>query len=124
MIDLSAGDRSQTLADRAKAIVDATKGGKTVVRLLAGDPLFDGDGAEEAAACAKAKLGVEVVPGVPVAAAVPTYAGIALVDAKHREVRVIDARPSASGADWAAAAVATDHRRVAASSRRQRWPTR
>jgi uroporphyrinogen III methyltransferase / synthase len=105
IVDLSAGDRSQTLADRTKAIVDASKGGKTVVRLLTGDPLFDGDGAEEAAACAKAKLGVEVVPGVPVAAAVPTYAGIALVDSKHREVRVIDARPSASGPDWAAAAV-------------------
>jgi len=105
VIDLSAGDRSQTLADRTKVIVDATKGGMSVVRLLMGDPLFDGDGAEEAAACAKAKLGVEVVPGVPVAAAVPTYAGIALVDSKHREVRVIDARPSASGPDWAAAAV-------------------
>jgi len=105
LIDLSAGDRSQTFADRTKTIVDATKGGKTVVRLLMGDPLFDGDGAEEAAACAKAKLGVEVVPGVPVAAAVPTYAGIALVDSKHREVRVIDARPSASGPDWAAAAL-------------------
>jgi uroporphyrinogen III methyltransferase / synthase len=105
IVDLSAGDRSQTLADRSKAIIDAAKGGKSVVRLLMGDPLFDGDGAEEAAACAKAKLGVEVVPGVPVAAAVPTYAGIALVDSKHREVRVIDARPSASGPDWAAAAV-------------------
>jgi uroporphyrinogen III methyltransferase/synthase len=105
IVDLSAGDRSQTLADRTKAIVDAAKGGNGVVRLLMGDPLFDGDGAEEAAACAKSKLGVEVVPGVPVAAAVPTYAGIALVDSKHREVRVIDARPSASGPDWAAAAV-------------------
>ena len=105
IVDLSSGDRSQTLADRTKAIVDAAKGGRSVVRLLIGDPLFDGDGAEEAAACAKSKLGVEVVPGVPVAAAVPTYAGIALVDSKHREVRVIDARPSASGPDWAAAAV-------------------
>src|SRR6185437_7605792 len=28
VIDLSAGDRSQTLADRTKAIVDAAKGGK------------------------------------------------------------------------------------------------
>ena len=98
-------DRSLTKAERAKASSMPPRAGKSVVRLLAGDPLFDGDGAEEAAACTKAKLGVEVVPGVPVAAAVPTYAGIALVDAKHREVRVIDARPSASGPDWAAAAV-------------------
>src|SRR5207237_4122383 len=103
IVDLSAveADRALTKAERAKVVVDAAKGGRSVVRVLHGDPLFDGDGAEEAAACAKAKLTVEVVPGVPVAAAVPTYAGIALVDAKHREVRIIDARPSASGPDWA-----------------------
>ncbi len=105
VLDLSAIDASLTVAERAKAIVDAAKTGKRVVRLVMGDPLFDGDGADEAAACAKAKLIVEVVPGVPVAAAVPTYAGIPLVDAKHREVRVIDARPSASGPDWASAAL-------------------
>jgi uroporphyrinogen III methyltransferase/synthase len=106
IVDLSAveADRPLTKAERAKVVVDAVKSGKSVVRLLAGDPMFDGDGAEEAAACTKAKLSVEVVPGVPVAAAVPAYAGIALVDAKHREVRVIDARPSASGPDWASAA--------------------
>src|SRR5207237_7518958 len=103
VLDLSAVDaeRTLTVAERAKAIVDAAKTGKRVVRLLMGDPLFDGDGADEAAACAKAKLIVEVVPGVPVAAAVPTYAGIPLVDAKHREALIIDARPSASGPDWA-----------------------
>jgi len=106
LIDLSVveADRSLTKAERAKTVVDAARSGKSVVRLLAGDPLFDGDGAEEAAACSKAKLTLEVVPGVPIAVAVPTYAGIALVDAKHREVRVVDARPSASGPDWAAAA--------------------
>ena len=107
VLDLSAIDaeRSLTVAERAKAVVDAAKTGKRVVRLIKGDPLFDGDGADEAAACAKAKLIVEVVPGVPVAAAVPTYAGIPLVDAKHREVRIIDARPSSSGPDWASAAM-------------------
>ena len=116
MLDLSAIDaeRSLTVAERAKAIVDAAKTGKRVVRLVMGDPLFDGDGADEAAACAKAKLIVEVVPGVPVAAAVPTYAGIPLVDAKHREVRIIDARPSASGPDWASAAVGVADARGAA----------
>ena len=74
IVDLSVieADRALTKAERAKTVVDAAKSGKSVVRLLVGDPLFDGDGAEEAAACAKAKLTVEVVPGVPVAAAVPT----------------------------------------------------
>jgi uroporphyrinogen III methyltransferase/synthase len=106
IVDLSAveADRPLTKAERAKSVVDLAKSGKTVIRLLVGDPLFDGDGAEEAAACAKAKLAVEVVPGVPLAAGVPSYAGIALIDAKHREVRVVDARPSASGPDWAALA--------------------
>ncbi|HTC69246.1 MAG TPA: SAM-dependent methyltransferase, partial [Acidothermaceae bacterium] len=76
IVDLSAveADRPLTKAERAKAVVDAAKAGKTVVRLLTGDPMFDGEGAEEAAACTKAKLSVEVVPGVPVAAAVPAYA--------------------------------------------------
>jgi uroporphyrinogen III methyltransferase/synthase len=107
IVDLSAieADRPLTKAERAKSVVDAARSGKTVVRLHAGDPLLDGDGAEEAAICTKAKLTVEVVPGVPIAAAVPTYAGIALVDAKHRDVRFVDARPSASGPDWAGAAV-------------------
>jgi uroporphyrinogen III methyltransferase/synthase len=109
LVDLSAveSDRPLTKAERAKVVVDAAKSGKAVVRLLTGDPLFDGEGAEEAAACAKAKLTVEVVPGVPVAAAVPAYAGIALLDGKHREVRVIDAGHGAagsSGPDWADAA--------------------
>jgi uroporphyrinogen III methyltransferase/synthase len=104
VVDLSADEpqRPRTAAEKAKAVVDAAKGGKVVVRLLAGDPLFDGDGSDEVAAVAKAKLGFEVVPGVPVAAAVPTYAGIAVTDAKRRDVRVVDlavARP-----DWPALA--------------------
>jgi uroporphyrinogen III methyltransferase / synthase len=101
VIDLSAvSDQPLTKAERAKAVVDAAKSGKSVARLLAGDPLFDGEGADEAAACAKAKIAFEIVPGVPVAAAVPSYAGISLIDAKHREVRVVDAGPSASTPDW------------------------
>jgi len=102
VVDLSAGEPSQppTKAERTKAVVDAAKSGKSVVRLLMGDPLLDGEGTDEATACAKAKIAFEIVPGVPVAAAVPSYAGIALTDAKHREVRVVDAGSSASGPDW------------------------
>jgi len=109
VVDLSMveADRPLTKAERAKAVVDAAKAGKRVVRLVAGDPLFDGDGADEAAACAKAKLPFEIVPGVPVAAAVPSYAGIAVTDAKHREVRVVDASASASAPDWRSIATGT-----------------
>jgi uroporphyrinogen III methyltransferase/synthase len=108
VIDLSAveADRPLTRAERARTVVEAARSGKTVVRLMAGDPLFDGEGSDEAAACAKAKIAVEVVPGVPTAAAVPAYAGIALLDAKHREVRVLDARPGGAGltgSDWQSA---------------------
>ena len=103
IVDLSAiagqAGKARTVSERAKPITDAAKAGKTVVRLLAGDPFFDGEGADEAAACAKAKLLFEIVPGVPVAAAVPGYAGIAVADAKHREVRVADLGASSSP-DW------------------------
>jgi len=103
IVDLSAiagqAAKARTVSERAKPITDAAKAGKTVVRLLAGDPFFDGEGADEAAACAKAKLLFEIVPGVPVAAAVPGYAGIAVADAKHREVRVADLGASSSP-DW------------------------
>lgn len=106
IVDLSAaaGDGAAsgapTKAARAKAVLDAAKSGAAVVRLIAGDPLLDGQGADEVAACAKAKIAFEIVPGVPVAAAVPSYAGIAVTDAKHREVRVVDAGASSSAPDW------------------------
>jgi uroporphyrinogen III methyltransferase/synthase len=110
IVDLSAtaGDdgvaAAPTKAARAKAVVDAAKSGASVVRLLAGDPLLDGQGADEVTACAKAKITFEIVPGVPVAAGVPTYAGIAVTDAKHHEVRVVDAGGSSGGSssapDW------------------------
>jgi uroporphyrinogen III methyltransferase/synthase len=78
-------------ADRVKAVTSSAKAGGFVVRLLNGDPGLLGGLAEEAAACAKAGIPVEIVPGVSAATAVPAYAGIPLTDAKHPEVRVVDA---------------------------------
>jgi len=88
---------ARSAAERAKAVTEPAKAGKSVVRLLAGDPFFDADGADEIAACAKAKLPFEIVPGIPVASGVPSYAGIAVFDAKHRDVRVVDA---SAAPDW------------------------
>ncbi|HEX6468648.1 MAG TPA: bifunctional uroporphyrinogen-III C-methyltransferase/uroporphyrinogen-III synthase [Streptosporangiaceae bacterium] len=77
--------------DWAKTIVDAAAAGKSVVRLLNGDPGLFAGVAEEAAACKAAGIPFEIVPGVPVATAVPMHAGIPPGDAAHPEVRVVDA---------------------------------
>jgi uroporphyrinogen III methyltransferase / synthase len=71
-------------------LVAAAKDGRTVVRLLPGDPFDAPDGAKEAEAVLRAKLRLEVVPGVPAAVAVPAYAGVALATprtvARYEEV--------------------------------------
>ncbi len=107
VVDLSAVESAKPLtkAERCKRIVDAAKSGKTVVRLVVGDPLVDGGhvgSTDEILACAKAKLVFEIAPGVPVAIGVPAYAGVALADVKHHDVRVVGAR--ASTPDWASLA--------------------
>jgi uroporphyrinogen III methyltransferase / synthase len=101
LIAVGLGEDGQPLAQaaRAKPAVDAARDGHTVVRLVAGDPGLFGGLAEEAAACAKAKIPFEVVPGVSSATAVPSYAGLPLTSSRDRDVRVLDA--SASGIDWA-----------------------
>jgi uroporphyrinogen III methyltransferase/synthase len=60
------------------AMVAGSKDGRTVVRLLPGDPFQHPEGAKEAEAVLKGKQRLEVVPGVPDAIAVPAYAGVAL----------------------------------------------
>jgi uroporphyrinogen III methyltransferase / synthase len=59
-------------------LVAAAREGRTVVRLLPGDPFDSADGAKEAEAVLRAKQRLEVVPGLPAAVAVPAYAGVAL----------------------------------------------
>ena len=59
-------------------LVAAAKDGRTVVRLLPGDPFDAVEGAKEAEAVLRAKQRLEVVPGVPSAVAVPAFAGLAL----------------------------------------------
>ena len=62
----------------SKALMAAAKKGHLAARLYDGDPLLNG-GVAEVAACSRAKVRFEVVPGVPAATAVPAYAGIPLV---------------------------------------------
>jgi uroporphyrinogen III methyltransferase/synthase len=82
--------------------VKAAKGGHRVVRLCAGDPMFFSSVTEEVAACAKADVDFEIVPGVPPATAVLTYAGIPAATSVP-EFRVVDA---AQVEDWSAHASA------------------
>lgn len=100
LVVVGLGDDGAPLAHaaRAKLVVEAAKAGRSVVRLCEGDPgLFGGLG-EEAAACHKARVPFEVVPGVSAVTAVPAYAGLPLTTSKDREVRVIDA--ARAGIDW------------------------
>jgi len=77
-------------AGTARALLSAVADGKLAVRLYDGDPLLNG-GASEVQACAVEGVRFEVVPGVPVATAVPAYAGIALGGESAGELRVVNA---------------------------------
>jgi uroporphyrinogen III methyltransferase / synthase len=57
-------------------LVERALAGQTVVRLKGGDPFVFGRGGEEATACARAGVPVEIVPGVSSAIAAPALAGI------------------------------------------------
>jgi uroporphyrinogen III methyltransferase / synthase len=84
------------LADSAdyadpKSLVKAARSGQLVVRMFSGDPFMFCGAAADAAACAKARVPFEVVPGVPSATAVPAYAGIPLTSDATGDVRIIQA---------------------------------
>jgi uroporphyrin-III C-methyltransferase len=64
-------------------LVDRARTGATVVRLKGGDPFVFGRGGEEALACARSGVPLEIVPGVSAAVAAPAAAGIPVT---HRGV--------------------------------------
>jgi uroporphyrinogen III methyltransferase/synthase len=78
-------------------LVKRAEGGQAVVRLYTGDPMLFSSIVEEAAACAAAEVDYEIVPGVPPATGVLTYAGIPPAT-DVPEFRVVDA---AQEQDWA-----------------------
>jgi uroporphyrinogen III methyltransferase / synthase len=77
-------------AATTRTLVQAARDGQLAVRLVAGDPLLNG-AAADAAACAKAGVRFEIVPGVPAVTAVPAYAGIPLLSDRSAELRIINA---------------------------------
>ncbi|MFI6982000.1 uroporphyrinogen-III synthase [Embleya sp. NPDC050154] len=102
VLDPVTGDDGELLSAvaRAKVVVAAARSGRQVVRAVAGDPCVDQSVTDEITAVAKAKIVFEVVPGVPVSTAVPTYAGIPLHAAKGSGgVRVLDM--AEASIDWA-----------------------
>ncbi len=80
---------SEALAEDPKLLVKAAKAGRLAVRLYAGDPLLFCHAASDAQPCIKAGIGIEIVPGVPSATAVPAYAGIPLTSDSQGDLRVI-----------------------------------
>jgi uroporphyrinogen III methyltransferase / synthase len=74
-----------------KLLLKAAKAGQLAVRLFGGDPFLFAAAAADAAACAKARVPFELVPGVSAATAVPEYAGIPLTTDASGEVRIVHA---------------------------------
>lgn len=85
-------------ADRVRLVIDPALAGRSVVRLMAGDPVLDGSLALEAAALAQAGIGFDIAPGVSTVTGSAAYAGFALTGGRAREVRVVDA--SDPEVDW------------------------
>jgi uroporphyrinogen III methyltransferase/synthase len=82
---------SATLEHDPKLMIKAAKAGQVALRVFGGDPFLFCAAATDAAACAKAKVAFEVVPGVSAATAVPAYAGIPLTQDVTGDVRIIHA---------------------------------
>jgi uroporphyrinogen III methyltransferase / synthase len=82
---------SSTLDQDPKLLIKTARAGQVALRLYSGDPFLFCSAAADAAACAKAKVTFEVVPGVSAATAVPAYAGIPLTTDVTGDVRIIHA---------------------------------
>jgi uroporphyrinogen III methyltransferase / synthase len=89
----------------AGLLIERARAGKTVVRLMGGDPYLFAGGGQEAEQLADARIPFEVVPGVSSVAAAPNYAGIPVTHrdfasqltliAPHR-----DSAPGSPAIDW------------------------
>lgn len=86
-------------AEVARTLVAAAKNGDDVVRVVAGDPLTTDSVLAEVNAVARTSIAFEVLPGLPAASVVPSYAGMPL-GSGHTEADV------RGEVDWAALAAA------------------
>ncbi|RKN41861.1 uroporphyrinogen-III synthase [Streptomyces hoynatensis] len=77
-------------ADPADLVMRAARGGKRVVRAVAGDPGMDADATSDMLALAAEGITFEVVPGIAQAVGVAAYAGVPLRDAEGGDVRFVD----------------------------------
>jgi uroporphyrinogen III methyltransferase/synthase len=93
VVDAGHGDHGEPLtqASRAKLVVRTARAhpGGLVVRLMDGDPAVFNGLAEEAAACVRAGVSLEVCPGVSSVTAVPAYAGVPLTAKGTTGVHVV-----------------------------------
>lgn len=78
-------------AERVRLVIGPALEGRSVVRLMAGDPVLDGSLALEAAALSQAGIHYDIAPGVSTVTGSAAYAGFALTGGRAREVRVVDA---------------------------------
>ena len=85
-VDLS----NVTPSEGGRQLARLARDGRNVVRIYPGDPLVDGGAAEHVAAFSRHEVSFEIVAGVPVASAVPSYAGVALHSAKIHHTHVVD----------------------------------
>ncbi|MBA2390770.1 MAG: uroporphyrinogen-III synthase, partial [Geodermatophilaceae bacterium] len=65
-------------AEVAKSLLAEARSGRTVVRLVSGDPFTSDAVVKETLTVARTSVPFDVVPGVPASTAVPAYAGIAV----------------------------------------------
>ncbi|MBL1068983.1 bifunctional uroporphyrinogen-III C-methyltransferase/uroporphyrinogen-III synthase [Streptomyces sp. 7-21] len=85
------GESSAGSDDPADLVMRAARGGKRVVRAVAGDPGMDTDATADMLALAAEGITFEVVPGVAQAVGVAAYAGVPLRDSEGADVRFVDA---------------------------------
>ncbi|MFD7510474.1 uroporphyrinogen-III synthase [Streptomyces sp. NPDC059853] len=88
---LQNGTLATTASDAADLVMRAARGGKRVVRAVAGDPGMDADATADMLALAAEGITFEVVPGIAHAVGVAAYAGVPLRDAEGTDVRFVDA---------------------------------
>ena len=97
--DPAAGGAAAGTVDAADLVMRAARGGKRVVRAVAGDPGMDADATADMLALAAEGITFEVVPGIAHGVGVAAYAGVPLRDPEGGDVRFVDG-PTADDRCW------------------------